>query len=474
MIPDFKTFIKESIWSDMQDRSTGETVREEDKFVNQMDYDEFFKYIYTIYLPLGNHNDYSIDRFITRDQLDIVVIQMPLENIGIAKQPYILTIKINKDLDKIVLIRISSRLMQRYPDISKHLGDKYIISDTYTIKPVSGKITNYMCLDVIDKLLSMVKNPLFKRVNYEKLSESIWSDMQDRSTGEIVRKEDSVDLLDINELCEYLKTIYKTDSDNDINVIKIEGNLYLLICLYEDEYGYYKYIYYDGDYISMQFDVIETLKCFSEFERKFSIRFTKSDFVVNRIEIYPKDKTRIPVTNKFFIEVLDFILDRINTPLEQKIKKISNIKESIWSDIQDRSMGKTVRKEDDINLLDIDEFFVYLTEHYQPKNKKINEKIGGRTSRTNTNIIEIFIPIEYIDNKIGRLTIEMSKKDNSVVSMAASSIFFDKYTNLRRMWDNYSGIHLKPMEKPTNKTVVDLIDMFLNVVERPILIKKKI
>ena len=108
-------------------------------------------------------------RFIARDQLDIVVIQMPLENIGIAKQPYILTIKINKDLDKIVLIRISSRLMQRYPDISKHLGDKYIISDTYTIKPVSGKITNYMCLDVIDKLLSMVENPLFKRVNYEKV-----------------------------------------------------------------------------------------------------------------------------------------------------------------------------------------------------------------------------------------------------------------------------------------------------------------
>ena len=161
--------LNESIWSDMQDRSTGETVREEDKFVNQMDYDEFFKYIYTNYLPLGNHNDYSIDRFIPRDQLDIVVIQMPLENIGIIKQPYILTIKINKDLDKIVFIRISSRLMQRYPDISKHLGDKYIISDTYTIKPVSGKITNYMCLDVIDKLLSMVENPLFKRINYEKV-----------------------------------------------------------------------------------------------------------------------------------------------------------------------------------------------------------------------------------------------------------------------------------------------------------------
>ena len=34
------------------------------------------------------------------------------------------------------------------------------------------------------------------------------------------------------------------------------------------------------------------------------------------------------------------------------MKRLSKITESIWSDIQDRSMGKTVRKEDDIDLLD--------------------------------------------------------------------------------------------------------------------------
>ena len=313
----------------------------------------------------------------------------------------------------------------------------------------------------------------------KKLSESIWSDMQDRSTGEIVRKEDSVDLLDINQLCEYLKTIYKTDSDNDINVIKIEGNLYLLICLYEDEYGYYKYIYYDGDYISMQFDVIETLKCFSEFERKFSIRFTKSDFVVNRIEIYPKDKTRIPVTNKFFIEVLDFILDKIKAPLEQMIEKISNIKESIWSDMQDRSTGEIVRKEDSVDLLDYVEFFVYLTEHYQPKSKKDNEKIGGRTAIIDTDIAEIFIPIEFINGSIKTLRIEMSKKDNSIVSIVASPTLFDKYVNLERMLNNYTlhtskyddGIYLRSNKNPTNQTVVNLIDIFLDVVDNPILEK---
>ena len=37
MIPNFKTFIKESIWSDIQDRSMGKTVREEDKITTNED-----------------------------------------------------------------------------------------------------------------------------------------------------------------------------------------------------------------------------------------------------------------------------------------------------------------------------------------------------------------------------------------------------------------------------------------------------
>lgn len=312
------------------------------------------------------------------------------------------------------------------------------------------------------------------------IKESIWSDIQDRSMGKTVRKEDDIDLLDINELCEYLKTIYKTNSDNDINVIEIEGNMYLTICLYEDEYGYYRYIYYDGDYINTQLDVIETLKCLLEFERKFSIKFNENDFVVNCIDIYPKDKARIPVTNKFFIEVLDFILDKINTPLEQKIKKISNIKESIWSDMQDRSSGDVVRKEDDIDHLDYAEFFTYLTEHYQPKSKKDNEKIGGRTPITNMDIIEIFIPIESINDRIKTLMIVISKKDNSIVSVATSQTLFDKYVNLERtLSNNYTlnpsnnspRVYITSNKKLTKNTIVNLIDIFLDVVDNPILEK---
>ena len=156
------------------------------------------------------------------------------------------------------------------------------------------------------------------------------------------------------------------------------------------------------------------------------------------------------------------------------------IKESIWSDIQDRSAGDTVRKEDDIDNLNYEEFFTYLTEHYQPKSKKGNEKISGRTPIMDTDICEIFIPIEYIDSYLKGLMVKISKKDNCIVSMIISQTLFDKYVNLERMLSNnyalnaseYSyRMYIKPKKKPTNKTAVDLIDIFLDVVDNPILEK---
>ena len=156
------------------------------------------------------------------------------------------------------------------------------------------------------------------------------------------------------------------------------------------------------------------------------------------------------------------------------------LSESIWSDIQDRSSGEVTRKEDDVDRFGYEDFFVYLTEHYQPKSKKINEKIGGRTSIMYMDIVEIFIPIESIDGMIKTLIIEMDKTNNNVVSIATSPTLFDKYVNLERMLSNNytlttskfsSRIYLKPKKKPTNKTVVDLIDTFLAVVDNPILEK---
>lgn len=50
------------------------------------------------------------------------------------------------------------------------------------------------------------------------------------------------------------------------------------------------------------------------------------------------------------------------------MKRLSNITESIWSDIQDRSSGESIRKEDDVNNLDDEGLKDYITKHYKPLN----------------------------------------------------------------------------------------------------------
>ena len=76
-----------------------------------------------------------------------------------------------------------------------------------------------------------------------KLSESIWSDIQDRSTGETTRKEDDVNLMDKEEFCGYLQQNYKmlnapydiiVDKDNDgvcVTVYKLKGDRYCYLHL---------------------------------------------------------------------------------------------------------------------------------------------------------------------------------------------------------------------------------------------------
>ena len=55
MIPDFKTFISESIWSDMQDRSAGEIVRKEDDNMKV-----FKKYLETHYELIDPYKEFQM------------------------------------------------------------------------------------------------------------------------------------------------------------------------------------------------------------------------------------------------------------------------------------------------------------------------------------------------------------------------------------------------------------------------------
>ena len=292
------------------------------------------------------------------------------------------------------------------------------------------------------------------------IKESIWSDIQDRSAGDVIRKEDDVNHMNFDTFADYIKDNYSEKGD--------------WFALVGSEDGKSRHIEIDIiSGIDLSFNVVNgkiyNILIQNNANKYIDVPGLKKIFNVNILGsgtfgVVEKDWTR---SNNTFVKLIEFFL-----------KKKTN--ESIWSDIQDRSSGEIVREEDDVDRFGYEEFFVYLTEHYKPKSKKINEEIGGRTSIIDTDIIEIFIPIESIDGRIKTLIIEMSKKDNSIVSMATSPTLFDKYVNLERMLNNRytlttsrlsSRIYLRPKKKPTNKSVVDLIDTFLVVVDNPILEK---
>jgi hypothetical protein len=157
-----------------------------------------------------------------------------------------------------------------------------------------------------------------------KITESFWGDVHKRSRGDEIRKEDDINLLDIHSLCDYIHNNYKYYIEDDIRISNFDDEDWLVVCLYENEAGYHKYLFYNGSSVNTQLDVLETIDCLVEIKRNYSIGIFENDFGVECVNIYPKDRARVKVTNKFFIEILDFILDRIDAPLEKQIEKREN------------------------------------------------------------------------------------------------------------------------------------------------------
>ena len=81
MIPDFKTYLRESIWSEMQDRGTGDSIKTEDKVdVDSLSYDELYDYLNNRY-KLTDSAYYIEKEHIESDSYgDFLSITIPLFN----------------------------------------------------------------------------------------------------------------------------------------------------------------------------------------------------------------------------------------------------------------------------------------------------------------------------------------------------------------------------------------------------------
>ena len=161
-----------------------------------------------------------------------------------------------------------------------------------------------------------------------KLSESIWSDIQDRSSGDTIRKEDDINLLDRDGFYNYIMEHYKTTTEDvtgPYSIINSENADYISIPILE----YQAAILYsvnmwhfntDEKYITIPTgNLFEGSDLFVKIRDTFKLR--PNEYKFNHLfKLLPKDNKK--VDNKFFLEVIDFIIDNTKEPFEPLLIRI--------------------------------------------------------------------------------------------------------------------------------------------------------
>ena len=162
-----------------------------------------------------------------------------------------------------------------------------------------------------------------------KLSESIWSDIQDRSSGDTVRKEDDINLLDRDGFYNYIMEHYKTateDVTGPYAIINSENADYISIPIFADETNtLYRVIIWDFNKDERRIAITErTIFVRSDLFVKIRDTFKLQEIVSSTFslmfKLLPKDNKK--VDNKFFLEVIDFIIDNTKEPFELLLTRI--------------------------------------------------------------------------------------------------------------------------------------------------------
>ena len=182
-----------------------------------------------------------------------------------------------------------------------------------------------------------------------KITESIWSDMQDRSAGDVVRREDDVNLMSGEDFCDYLNDNYICkDGYRTYKIYYVSKVLHITVLKkfinvsYSIKYDYKTNMIYLNDDIE---DFVPEL-C-QKLKNNFKVVKKRVGDSYIKFIIYPPDGSEC--TNRFFVDVINFIIE--NGDENVLLFKKKHINESIWSDMQDRSAGDIIRKEDDNNNL---------------------------------------------------------------------------------------------------------------------------
>ena len=466
MIPDFKTYIGESVWGDIRRRGLGKETKVEDD-INILDGYGLFEY-------LKKHYDYgSLHNIQHFDDLDQICVCLYEDEAGYYTYLFYSGISDDPELE------ISSGVHHLPDDLSNLLDKRYTITsderedaELYTkIEPKGcryDKLTNWFFLDVLDFILDNLKNPFVKKKN---VSESVWGDIRKRGLGSEVKAEDDVNHMDFDTFADYIKDNYSekgdwfsvVESDNErsrhieIDIISgidlsfnvVDGEIYNILI----QNNANKYIDVPG------------------LKKIFNVNILGS----STFGVVEKDWTK---SNNTFVKLIEFFLD----------KKTTN--ESVWGDIRKQGLGKEVKAEDDVDNLDMEGFYDYLNDHYETSENTVIRKYDDlhallvpivsselNFQRTSLHFIEInFDPDDVTETKIIMSLRSLSEIPYIDESLRKVFCVVDRDKNAER------GKHIEIYPKDggestivTNTFFLEVLDFILKEAEGKytILLKKK-
>lgn len=153
---------------------------------------------------------------------------------------------------------------------------------------------------------------------FSDINESVWGDIRKRAEGTDERKEDDIDNLGGSELYDYLNTIYEQLEEI---AIMYAGQLDIIqIAIYKDHNIYHHLLYHNIEmekpYISLYISEEET-----DMLNALSQVFSVTTFEGSDINFHIDAKNNEKTTNKFFIKVIDTILDNAKGSIEPLIRK---------------------------------------------------------------------------------------------------------------------------------------------------------
>ena len=365
MIPDFKTYLKESVWGSIRKKSLGLETRIEDD-VNKLDGEAFVGYIKQHYECVGTEYEPFIDvkKCIT----------VPLFVVSNKTQ----FLSFNEKTDTVYL---SEHSMLRDNPVYDQLRNEFSLEEkAYScpghftkddiIRPKMGYGSKKFFLEVIDFLLKNTGEP-FKPVLIKKDSvyESVWGDIRKKSLGQKERLENDVNLMDFNTFAEYIKDTYSERSD--------------WFAIRESENGKSRHIEIDIiSGITLSFNEVDG-KIYNilvqSVNKHVDVPGLKKVFNINVLgsstySVLEKDWTK---SNNTFVKLIEFFLD-----------KKTYMNESIWGDIRKKSLGQEERLENDVNLMDYEELGNYILENY---NLADEDGLSWSYTKGNASGIGIFI-----------------------------------------------------------------------------------